>query len=126
MKRIEVRPVSGKPERNTFLHFPWKVYRGDSLWVPPLLPEIAERSDPQRGVFFKRGEAEFFLAWRGRTPVGRICAAEDCAVNEQRGLQDCMFGFFECLPDQEAAISLFDCAADWGRSRGRKNALRTV
>jgi GNAT superfamily N-acetyltransferase len=116
--KIEVRPIRSAAERRTFLRFPWRVYRGDPLWVPPLLPERAERIDPQRGTFFQRGEAEFFIAWRGGQPVGTICAADDRAVNTQRGLHDCMFGFFECLPDYEVACALFETAAAWGRDRG--------
>jgi GNAT superfamily N-acetyltransferase len=117
---IEVRPVSSASERRTFLRFPWRIYRGDPLWVPPLLPERTERIDPHRGTFFKRGEAEFFIAWRGGEPVGTICAADDRAVNTQRDLHDCMFGFFECLPEYQVACELFEAAAAWGRERGLK------
>ena len=77
MSDIQVRPIRTAAERRTFLHFPWRIYRRDPLWVPPLLPERAARTDPKKGVFFKRGIAEFFIAWRGREPVGTICAAED-------------------------------------------------
>jgi GNAT superfamily N-acetyltransferase len=115
---IEVRPVSNASERRIFLTFPWRIYRKDPLWVPPLLPDRASRIDPQRGTFFKRGTAEFFIAWRGREPLGTICAAEDRTVNEQRRLHDCMFGFFECVPDYEVACALFERAAAWARSHG--------
>ena len=81
-------------------------------------PNTRTRIDPVRGTFFRRGEAEFFIAWRGKEPVGTICAAEDRAVNAQRGLHDCMFGFFECVPDYEVACLLFERAAEWARSRG--------
>lgn len=118
MTPIEVRPVRSPAERRTFLHFPWRIYRRDPLWVPPLLPERAARIDPQRNSFFQRGEAEFFIAWRGKEALGTICAAEDRAVNAQRGLRDCMFGFFECVPEQGAAYALFDCAAEWANRRG--------
>jgi GNAT superfamily N-acetyltransferase len=121
-KAIEVRPVRSAAERRTFLHFPWQIYRHDPLWVPPLLPERKERIDPRRGSFFRRGEAEFFIAWRGRQAVGTISAAEDRAVNTQRGLHDCMFGFFECIPDVQVAQALFESAAAWGRRR----ALQTL
>jgi GNAT superfamily N-acetyltransferase len=115
---LEVRPVRSAAERRAFLRFPWRIYCGDPLWVPPLLPERAERIDPQRGTFFQRGTAEFFIAWRGRQPVGTICAADDQTVNAQRGLHDCMFGFFECVPDYDVACALFETAAAWGRDHG--------
>lgn len=115
MSTIEVRPVRSAAERRTFLHFPWRIYRGDPLWVPPLLPERGARIDPRKGVFFKRGIAEFFIAWRGGEPVGTICAGEDRAVNDQRGLRDCIFGFFDCIDDYAVAQALFDAAATWAR-----------
>jgi GNAT superfamily N-acetyltransferase len=119
MTRIEVRPVRTRRERRTFLTFPWRIYRGDPLWVPPLLPERAKLIDPERGAFFKRGgEAELFIAWRDGGPVGTICAAEDGATNERRGAQECVFGFFEYIEDYAVFEALLDRAADWARSRG--------
>jgi hypothetical protein len=73
MTAIDIRPVRTGRERRTFLTFPWRIYRHDPLWVPPLLPERARTTDPARGVFFQRGEAEFFTAWRAGQPVGTIC-----------------------------------------------------
>ena len=117
-EEIEVRPVRSSSERQVFLEFPWRIYASDPLWVPPFLPERRERIDPRRGAFFRRGAAEFFIAWRGRRAVGTICAAQDRTINEQRGLSDCIFGFFEVVDDYEVACALFEAAAAWGRQRG--------
>ncbi|MBN1810982.1 MAG: GNAT family N-acetyltransferase [Anaerolineae bacterium] len=119
MMSIEIRPVRTARERRTFLTFPWHIYKNDPLWVPPLLPERARLIDPKRGAFFKRGgEAEFFIAWRDGKPVGTICAAEDRATNEARGMQECVFGFFEYIEDYEVFEALLNCVAEWARPRG--------
>lgn len=118
MSAITIHPVRTRRERRLFLTFPWRVYRNDPLWVPPLLPERARRIDPQRGVFFRRGVAECFIARRGGRPVGTICAAEDRATNERHGRQDCLVGFFECIEDYAVAQALFDHAAQWATRRG--------
>ena len=115
---IELRPVKTARERQLFLTFPWRIYRDDPLWVPPLLPERRKAIDPRRGPFFQRGEAEIFIAWRDGQPVGTICAAEDKVTNQQRGLQDCMVGFFECVDDFAVAEAMFQHAALWAQSRG--------
>ncbi len=115
---IDVRPVRTRRERRLFLTFPWRIYAGDPLWVPPLLSERAKTSDPNRGVFFRRGAAEFFIAWRGCRPVGTICAADDRAYNEQMHMRECMFGFFDCVEDPRAARSLFQAAAGWATAHG--------
>jgi len=116
---IQIRPVSGRRERRLFLTFPWRIYRGDPLWVPPLLPDRRRTVDPRHGTFFRRGgAAEFFIAWRGRTPVGTICCGEDPEANAHRTWRDAVIGFFECVNDEEVAAALFDHAAAWARGRG--------
>jgi len=119
MTGIEIRPVRTARERRAFLTFPWRVYKGDLLWVPPLLSERAKTIDPARGPFFKRGgEAEFFVAWQDGEPVGAICAAEDGPTNERRGTQECVFGFFEYVEDYAVFEALVNRAVEWAKPRG--------
>jgi GNAT superfamily N-acetyltransferase len=124
MSSLEIRSVRTAGQRRTFLTFPWRIYRDDSLWVPPLLPERAKTIDPQRGTFFKRGgEAEFFIAWRDGQPVGTICAAEDKFSNERRKARECVFGFFEYVEDYAVFEALLNRAVEWARQHNL-NALR--
>jgi GNAT superfamily N-acetyltransferase len=118
MRSIQIRPVQSARERRTFLTFPWRIYRDDPLWVPPLLPEMDKRLDPQQGAVLRRGEAEFFIAWREGRPVGTICAAEDRPTNEFRQTRECMFGFFEYVDDYAVAAALVDYVVAWARERG--------
>ncbi len=122
LSAIDVRPVRTARDRRIFLTFPWRIYRNDPLWVPPLLPERARAIDPARGSFFGRGEAEFFIAWRDGQPVGTICAAEDPPTNARRGTNECVWGFFECVDDEAVAAALFEQVKAWAAPRGL-NAL---
>lgn len=122
MSTIEVRPVRTPCERRTFLTFPWRIYRprhgrADPLWVPPLLPERAAAIDPATGAFFKRGDADFFIAWRDGKPVGTICAGEDRFANSHRGVRRSVFGFLEVIEDYAVFRALIDRAAAWARAR---------
>jgi GNAT superfamily N-acetyltransferase len=116
--RIEVLPAHSRQERRLFLTFPWRIYAEDPLWVPPLLSEREKTLDPERGVFFKRGEAELFIAWKDGRPVGTICAAEDRAYNRSMQKRECMFGFFECVRDEEVALAMLRRVARWASARG--------
>ncbi len=123
MSHLEIRPIRTAKERRTFLTFPWRIYRDDPLWVPPLLPERAKTIDPNRGTFFKRGnEAEFFIAWRDGRPVGTVCAAEDKFTNQQHDRRECVFGFFEYVEDYAVFEALLDRVVEWAIGRGL-NAL---
>jgi len=122
MSDITVLPVRTAQEREVFLNFPWRIYADDPLWVPPLLPDWRERIDPKRGVFFKRGEAEFFIAWRDGDPVGTISAAEDREENEVRHARECVFGFFNFVEDYAVMEALLAKVKEWAVGRGL-NAL---
>lgn len=115
---MEVLPVRTGREKRLFLTFPWRIYAGDPLWVPPLLADREKAVDPSRGVFFRRGEAELFIAWRDGRPVGTICAAEDRALNERLGKRECMFGFFESIDDEGVARAMIERVSRWASDRG--------
>jgi GNAT superfamily N-acetyltransferase len=116
---LEVRPVADKRELNVFIKLPWRLYRNEPRWVPPLLMDRKRFLDRERNPFFKHAEAEFFLAWRDGRPVGRISAQVDRNFNEYQNHDWGMFGFFECEPDPEAARGLLSAAEEWLRARGR-------
>jgi GNAT superfamily N-acetyltransferase len=115
---IEVRPVRTRRDRRLFHTFPWRLYAHDPLWVPPLLSERAAVLDPRRGVFFIRGEAELFIAWKKGVPVGTVCAAEDKAYNASMHTHECMFGFFEYAHEEAIAQALISRVSQWAAARG--------
>lgn len=120
MSHIEIVPVQSAPQRRQFAAFPWQIYRHDPLWVPPLLGERIKFIDPAQGVFFKRGIAEFFIAFKDGKPAGTICCADDRETNSQRAMKDCMIGFFECTRDETVAVAMFEHAKSWAKGHGLK------
>jgi len=122
MTNVEIRAASEPKEKRKFLTFPWKIYKDDPLWVPPVLSERAKAIDPEHSPFLQRGEAEFFIAWRDGQPVGTICAGEDPPTNERRDTRECVFGFMEFIEDYAVFEALLDCVTEWAQARGL-NAL---
>ena len=118
MDAIEIRKVLTKRDLKEFIRFPWRVYRGDPNWVPPLLLDVKDRLDRRRHPFFEHAEAEYFLALRGGEVVGRIAAILDRNHNLAHQEKTAFFGLYECLDDLEAARALIDTAAAWGAERG--------
>jgi GNAT superfamily N-acetyltransferase len=121
MSAIEIRKVTTSKDMRKFLTFPWKIYKDDPMWVPPILADRWKAVDPKRGVFFQRGTAEFFSAYRNGELAGTICTAIDYKANEAVDKKDCVFGFFECVNDQEVAFTLFDHAAEWAKAHGQES-----
>ncbi len=115
---LEIRPVAGRRDLKAFVKFPWRVYRDDPLWVPPLISDRLESLDPRRGVFHKQAEVALFMAWRGRRPLGTIAAFIDRARVDHGKRPEGGFGFFEVVEDYGAASRLLDACRQWLRARG--------
>ena len=111
---IEICPIQNRREKRAFLTFPWKIYRNDPLWVPPLLLEREKASDPARGLFFKNGYAAFFAAFKDGRMAGTIC----CSHEHGGEAGECSIGFFDCIDDYDVAEALFHHAEGWAREHG--------
>jgi GNAT superfamily N-acetyltransferase len=120
---LTVRPVAGKRDLDAFIKLPYRLRRGDPLWVPPLIYERHQFLDRDKNPFFRHADAEYLLAERGGEVVGRITAHVDRRWDEFQGGSDGMFGFVDFEDDPEVARALVDSAAAWVRDRGRARLL---
>jgi hypothetical protein len=120
---VEVRPVRGRAETTRFIKLPFTLHRDSERWVPPLIAERRRFLDRRRNPYFEHAEAEYFLAWRGGEPVGRITAQVDQRWDEFQGGNDGIFGFFESEEDRDVARALIDAAGEWLRERGRERMI---
>jgi GNAT superfamily N-acetyltransferase len=115
---LTIRPVANRGMRKSFVKLPWSVYRGNSLWAPPLIHDELRHFHPGKNPFFDHSDVQLFLAARDRQPVGRIAAFVNRSHNEFHNDRTGFFGFFESLPDFSVAGQLFDAAAHWLKERG--------
>ncbi len=120
---VAVRSVESRAEHETFLRFPWRHYRGDPYWVPPLVSMQREKLDQRKNPAWEYMDGDYFIAWRGDQPVGTIAAFINHRHNEFRDEHIGFFGCFECVDDQAVADALLDTAAAYVRGRGY-DALR--
>jgi hypothetical protein len=115
---VDIVPVDGKADFDRFIRVPWRIYRVDPNWVPPLVFERRQHLDPAANPFFDHAEARFWLALRGGEPVGRISAQIDQAALDQHRDACGHFGFLEAEDDGESFAALLRTAEDWLRERG--------
>ncbi len=113
----EIDPADKKALKE-FVMLEWKIYKGDSNWVPPLIDEDIKRLDPKANPVFKHQTVKYFMAYKDGIPVGRIDAHIDTKYNDIHDENAGFFGFFECINDKEVAHALFDRAIDWLKSEG--------
>jgi len=115
---VVVRPVETRSQQKRFVNLPWRIYRDDPCWMPPLVMSQEELLGFRPCPFYEKSRSRSFLATKDTLDVGRITAIVNAGhierYNEQRGF----FGFFECDDDLPAAKALFDAAKDWLHAQG--------
>src|ERR1700694_1635358 len=126
MNAIEISEVESKREQNAFIKFPWRIYRNDPAWVPPLIIERKAFLDRKRHPFYGHGDAALFLARRDGEIVGRIMASDDPNYNSLHQSNVGCFGLFECIDNRDVAAALFGAAAHWLRARGRSEIMGPI
>lgn len=131
---LRVRQVESKGERNKLVKFPFRLYKGDPHWVPPLIGDRKKFLDPEHNPSFEYLEVAYFVAEALVKPedqpadalpvggmeqiVGTIAAIVNPRHNEIHNDRVGFFGLFECINDYEVAEALLDAAAQWLRQHG--------
>jgi hypothetical protein len=115
---VGIEAVETRAQQRRFVSLPWRIYRDDPCWMPPLVMSQEELLGFRPHPFYERSKSRSFLATRSGRDVGRITAIVNQGhidrYQEQRGF----FGFFECDDDPAAARTLFEAAKGWLRSQG--------
>jgi hypothetical protein len=114
---IEVLPADNLRTFKNFLYFPYQLYRGNSLWVPPLFRDVKEQFSPHNPFFQHAEVAPFIAQLKGKT-VGRITAIYNRAHINFTGEKAGFFGFFDCINESMVAKALIEKAGKWLREKG--------
>ncbi len=118
MSELSIDIVSSRADLKGFINLPWKIYPRECNWVPPLKRDIRHLLDTRKHPFWKFSEQRLFLARRGGEVVGRIAGIIDNNNNDYHNEKMGVWGFFECMDDQEAASALFSAVQDWVTRKG--------
>lgn len=118
MIKVEKVDTRSKDQVNSFVLLPFRLYKDQPNWVPPLLVDAKTYLDRDKHPFHEHSDVDFFLAVRDGQVVGRIAAIENRPFNEFHQTRKAQFYFFDCEEDEEVARVLFETLFDWARHRG--------
>ncbi len=116
-KDVVVKAVESGRDFRTFILFPWKIYRGNPNWVPPLIMDQKNLFNTKKNPFFKHSIIRSFLAFKENKAVGRISAVIDHNYNDFQNDRAGIFGFFESIDDKAVSNVLFEAAEEWIREQ---------
>jgi hypothetical protein len=121
---IAIRPVETAADRKRFIELPFRLYRDNPNWRPPLKAEVRGLiGGPKSNPWFEHARARFWLATRGDEVVGRISAQVDELVLQHMGAGTGQWGMFEAIDDPAVADALLGAAEAWLRQQGMTRSL---
>ncbi len=122
---MKIIPVETEKDLMNFIKFPWKVYKEDKYWVPPLISEIKTILDENKNPFWKHSEKQIFLAVGNNENevLGRIAGVIDRNFVRFQNEKTGFFSFFECINNYEVAENLFSAVEEWLLKKGIKKML---
>ena len=130
MTDLSITPVTSKRERKAFVDLPFRLYRDDPNWIPPLRGEALGLITPEKNGWFSHARAQLFLAHRGGAVVGRISAHIDTLALDMDPAQGFgpgvgQWGLMDA-EDEGVFTALLARAEAWLREQGMTRALGPI
>ncbi|MGN6270573.1 MAG: GNAT family N-acetyltransferase [Sphingomonas sp.] len=127
---LTIRPIHSKADRKKFVDLPFRLYKNDPNWVPPLKSEALGLITPEKNGWFSHAKAQLFLAEQDGRVVGRISAHIDTLAltmpAEQGFGPGCgQFGLFDA-ENEEVAKALIATAEQWLRDQGMTRVIGPI
>ena len=130
MSNLTITPVTSKSDRKAFVDLPFRLYKDDPYWVPPLKGEALGLITPEKNGWYSHAKAQLFLAHEGGRIVGRISAHLDTLALEmpaERGFGPGV-GFWGLMDAEreDIFVALLAKAEGWLRDQGMTRAIGPV
>lgn len=114
---MRIRPVATRKDQQAFLDLPYRLYKNDPLWVPPLRDEQRGQFDPKRNPLLEHCEWQLFLLEDEGRVSGRIAAFIDTLAVDFWKEPIGLFGYYETGSGQAGGLLLLEAARSWLGSR---------
>jgi len=118
---MQVRQIdqSSRKDVRKWVKFPYKIYKGNKLWVPPFISGAKKQLDRGKHSFYKSGgDAAFFVVEKEGKMVARVGVMNNKRINNELNDTKAHINWFEAYNDKKVVKLLFDTAFDWCRKQG--------
>ena len=119
MNEIDIRKVSTKKELRDFVQLPYKLYAGNSCYVPDLESDIYSVFNPSQNSGLEFTDIMPFMAYDAQgNAVGRIVGIINHRANQKWNTRNVRFGLIEFVDDRKVSAALLSAVETWGKEHG--------
>ncbi len=102
---IEIIEIKSQRELTEFINLPFKLYKNDPFYVPPLISDLKKQFS-EKNPFFLHSKVRYFIAKKDGNTAGRIVSIINYRHIEFHNENTGFFGFFESINDPKVANAL--------------------
>ena len=115
---IEIKEVVSAADIKKFVDFPFKLYKNNPYWVPPIKKEEAKQLKRTENPAFDFCDARFWIAEKEGEVVGRIAAIINYMYLEKIEKKKGRISRIEFIDDMEVSGKLFETAESFLKEKG--------
>jgi hypothetical protein len=115
---VIIKEVENKSDLRKFIKFPFKIFKGNKYWVPPLIMDEFKTLIKEKNPAFDFCEAKYWLAYKNGEIAGRICGIINHKYNEKFKKKSARLGWVDFVDDEEVSESLFRTVETWAKEKG--------
>jgi len=115
---VRIEEITTPRQLDTFIQFPFSIYKGNPYWVPPLLMDEKNTLDWNKNPAFEDAQARYWLAYKNGKLSGRIAAILNNKANKKWHQLKLRFGWVDFIDDREVSGALFETVENWAKELG--------
>lgn len=115
---VTIREVESKKDLDVFIHLPFKIYKGNKYWIPPLIMDEYNTLDMSVNPASSYCKVKYFIAYKNGKPAGRIAGIINRRFIEKWNKRYIRFNWMDFIEDYETAKALLDSVMKWGIEEG--------
>lgn len=115
---LEIKQVKTIRELKRFIEVQFQFYRGNPYWCPPMRMDELRTLRRDKNPAFVHCEADYWIAYFGDLPVGRIAGFINHKANKRWNERMVRFGWIDFIDDPCVADALIETVVRWGKERG--------
>jgi len=116
---IIVKEVANRRDLLDFIKFPFKLYKKNPYWIPPIIKEEI-RGFSKDNPIFEKINAKLYLAYKNNQTVGRIAAIINKTEITEQKKPKVRFGWIDFVDDLEVSKVLIDKVIEFGKQHNLK------
>lgn len=117
--RIVIQPVDTPAQLREFVELPYRLYRGNKYWVPPMINDELAALNKNANPALDFCDLRMWIARRNSLTVGRIAAIVNHRwIAKNNGRQCGRLSRYDCIDDENVSRMLFSTAEQWLQSQG--------